>query len=292
MTTPEKRRSKRAVKQKEVKIQRDSEKAAAKAKAKNAPAAKMQARVTRGELLGVQMTLQNHLQVLQQQTSQSVQQLWQNDGELRDGNRAAEFNLRAHQKVLNAFAVDLTFVSKAMQLLVNQFVPEENRGDFQDELVTTLKDIEYTDDDGSIKVVRRINWIYYHELVEEDLKVIAEQEAAAKAVADAEAAKAAAKPAEPVVTKPEENDQDEVAAAAAELLEQTRRVAEESGKMARGEPYDKEVIAEAQRVIDEDEAKHGDTGLEFGSPAKEEEPQAAPPIEDGYPEGAAIFGGE
>lgn len=53
--------------------------------------------------------------------------------------------------------------------------------------------------------------------------------------------------------------------AAQDLLDQTQKVAEEVGKMQRGEPYDKTVIEQAQAVIDS--------------------------AEGNYPEGASIFGG-
>ena len=141
MTTQEKRRSRRAVKQKEARAQRADEKKAAAAKVKNGPAAKMGAKVTRGELLGVQMTLQNHLQVLQQQTSQSVQQLWQNDAELRDGNRAGEFNLRAHQKAINGMALDLDRLCQAFQLLSDHVFEGDEDGGVKFELMTKLRDI-------------------------------------------------------------------------------------------------------------------------------------------------------
>jgi len=62
------------------------------------------------------------------------------------------------------------------------------------------------------------------------------------------------------------NDPEEVRAATKKLLEDTKRVAEEAGKMARGEPYDKGVITAAEKQIE-------DAGRED------------------FPEGAQIFGG-
>jgi hypothetical protein len=76
-------------------------------------------------------------------------------------------------------------------------------------------------------------------------------------------------------------DAAEVEDAARELFEQMQKVSEELGKMVAGEPYNEEVILEAQALIElmeREEAKEG-------APQIEE-----PPQEGEFPEGAAIFG--
>jgi hypothetical protein len=252
VTNPEKRRSKRTLRKKQLAVKKEEVKAVKAEKVKSSPVAKLQQRASKSDLV----VIHNSLRQLQQQAGQSIQQLWKNDEELRDGNRAAEFNLRAHQKVLNAMMVDLSTMAAALELTLN----------------LRIRDAKLPD--GSIEP--RIDWPYYHELVEQDLVELAEQEKQERLANEAAAEESAATPDISM-----ENDQDEVDAAAAELLEQTKIVAEEAGKMARGEPYDQSVIDEAQRVIDEDEAKHGaDPILE----AKEKQ-------EDQFPDGAAIFGG-
>lgn len=296
-----KKKATRTAKRQAARKQSDAQKSAAAEKKRQQ--AKLQRRVTLQELQGVQLLLQNQLQALQTQASSSFAQSWENDEQLKNGLDSSEFNLRAHQKVLNAMSLEfmamrriLVGIAQSLDVEIGVENPEA-----LEYVKMTQVDIQR---DGEVKAIDRIDWSYYHEQVEQDLQAIAEIEAkrkAEEAAAAAAAAKAAEeeqaqKNAEAGAELSEEleqgieelkeaavaagNDPEAVEAGARQLLGQSKRVAEELGKMKRGEPYDEAVIAEAQALIDADEAK------EKGAPA------AVPPQEeDEFPEGATIFGG-
>jgi hypothetical protein len=195
---------------------------------------------------------------------------------------ACEFNLRAHQKVLNAVVADM--IRMAEHINADATV-EEDKFKFQYvPLVDMTQDVQ-----GETQVVTRVDWGKTHQMVEADLKEIRDIEEAEKKRKEEEIAAAEAKKAEETEKEVDEelgavgesiekavadhadalkeggNDPAEVEAEAKKVTLATKKVAEEAAKMARGEPYDEKVIADAQRAIEEDEAK--------------------------YPEGATIFGG-
>lgn len=83
---------------------------------------------------------------------------------------AAEFNLRAHQKVLNSLAIE--FERLVTHLNDEVFKTEHEL------VVLDLADVTLPADVGEVPlVVRRLNWPYYHEQVEKDLHVLKEAEA-------------------------------------------------------------------------------------------------------------------
>jgi septal ring factor EnvC (AmiA/AmiB activator) len=221
---------------------------------------------------------------LEKKVSTDLKQLWDNEAELKRGLDAAEFNLRAHQKVLNALAVDQNVIWSTLKEAVDGFVEQRS---------LSLADVKQDDE-----LVKRIAWPYYHKLVEEDLKEIsAAQEKRKQMTETATKINAMRKELKTLVAAAEEagNDPAEVEAEATKLLEQTQRVAEECGKMLRGEAFDESVIAEAQNVIDQDEARRrADSGngasKEEGKEKSDEEAPVAQE-ESQHPEGAQIFGG-
>lgn len=107
---------------------------------------------------------------MEKQVRENIKQVWDNQEEIKGGMDAAEFNLRAHQKVLNALAIEL-----------EQLVFHLNEEVFKTEhefAVLDLVDVTLPADiDDEAQVVRRLNWPYYHEQVEQDMKIIAEVEA-------------------------------------------------------------------------------------------------------------------
>lgn len=296
------------------------------------------------------IALQN-TQGLREETASNIKQVWENQGELRDGLSASEYNLRAHQKVLNAIAIEMDNITSLLGTIcgdLNSLVGKS--GDEEVSMYKSVSMVELQMADVQIPpaeegeepmVVRRIDWPYYHQQVDKDLAILTklEQEAAEerkkrtaavitaidklreqctepslKDLADriekgekilkdddlkefeldesarkAVASRLRAGPIDPKEEPEEElseemeaeldkmveaagdsgNDPELVREEAKRLLLQSKKVANELGKMKRGEPYDKEIIAEAQQMIDEDEAK-----------------------EDGdIPEGATVFGG-
>lgn len=341
--------SRRTQRKRKLKAQKEEAKAK-RDPGKAAQDRKLQKRVTHGELMGTQLYLQNQFQSLEKQTKESIKQLWDNDSELQGGNRSAEFNLRAHQKVINALAAEVRHLydvhNAAMKTLYDRLeVVDDERAyaGFGGRLI--MHDVEVQSDDGQeTTLVNRIHWPHYHEQVETDLEVIAAQEAEEKAriqervgeivnaidrlrmecsadsleelAARIEAGEKILKDSEGEefdlsdeereavcqrfrlgvieigqAQPSEENDPEEVEQEAQKLLDQTKAVAEEVGKMVRGEEFNQAVIDEAQEVIDKDIAEHGDAPLRI--PAKEEvqaEP-GPPPKDDGFPDGADIFGG-
>lgn len=299
------------------------------------------------------ISLQN-IQSLREETSSNVKQIWDNQEELKNGMGAAEYNLRAHQKVLNAIAIELDHLAGTyndlVQLLNDTVLKEEvQKCGIGGELIMANIQLPPEKEGEEPKTVRRIDWPYYHKQVDKDLEILAELEAKAaeerrvrtaaiikavdklrdqcteeslKDLADriekgeqilkdengvefeleeaTRAAVASRLRAGPLEKREKEeplppeleaqiekmaekaveagNDQGVVQEEARRLLRQSKRVAEELGKMQRGEPYDEEVIAEAQRMIEADEAENPAEPVE----AKED---------DDIPEGATVFGG-
>ena len=140
-----------------------------------------------------------------------------------------------------------------------------------------MTNMEAKDADGNDITLKRIDWAYYHKLVDLDLAEIARQEEIVRK--EEEAKKAALEEERKAKEKIDHeakikeiaeqaveagNDPEEVKAEPDKLLEQTKIVAEEVGKMQRGEEYDKEVIDEAQRMINEDEKNHPEGATIFG----------------------------
>lgn len=80
---------------------------------------------------------------------------------------AAEFNLRAHQKVLNAFAIEF-------EALIDKLNEEVFKEEYRLR-VLEMADITLGSDGGS-QVVRRLDWSYYHREVEADLEALAKSE--------------------------------------------------------------------------------------------------------------------
>ena len=104
---------------------------------------------------------------MEKRTQDSIEQIWANQEALKDGMAAAEFNLRAHQKVLNAFAIEF---ESLMQHLNDEVFKTEHQLH-----VVELSDVTLPADEGEeALVVRRLNWPYYHNQVESELKAIAE----------------------------------------------------------------------------------------------------------------------
>jgi len=220
---------------------------------------------------------------LEKRVQENIQQVWGNQEELKRGMDAAEFNLRAHQKVLNAFAIEF-----------DRLIDHLNEEVFKTEhslTVLELADITLGSDAGEgTKVVRRLNWNYYHEQVDRDLKVIKESEE--KRLAEEKMAalelegqmrqltEASAELVE--AAKAAGNDPVEVQAEYARLMEQTQRVSIALGQKLRGEQYDQSVLDEAQSLIDSMAC------LDDISATNEE---ALSPPHNNIPAGASVFGG-
>lgn len=126
-------------------------------------------------------------------TNKAVNELWRNQQEMLQGLGASEFNLRAHQKVMNAFALELEDLFKHLPMPAGANI--EVRKSF-----LAMKEIPK--DDGS--VVRRIDWEYYHAQVDEELKAIAEEEKKAEETVIEAAEKATPAEPSPVETAPAE----------------------------------------------------------------------------------------
>lgn len=107
---------------------------------------------------------------LEKRVQESVTQVWGNQSELKGGMDSAEFNLRTHQKVLNALAIE--FERLVTHLNDEVFKTEHEM------VVLELADVTLPPvGDEVAHVVRRLDWPYYHEQVERDLRILAEREA-------------------------------------------------------------------------------------------------------------------
>lgn len=201
---------------------------------------------------------------LDERLQKNVNDLWHNQSELKNGMDAAEFNLRAHQKVLNGLAIEVERLSNLVSGLLNQ---EPHELEYLQMANVSLPE----DEDGKSQVVRRIDWPYYHKQVEHDLEVLAEyerQQAAERALRDAQIEKAVG------------------------LLRQHGKadtLKELAARVAKGEQ-----LLDGFELVGDEVKKVCDL-LNLGPlEAKEEAPQGeAPQSEgDGFPEGAVVFGGD
>jgi len=197
--------------------------------------------------------LEGRISTFEKKATEAVQQLFRNDQELKGGMSSAEFNLRAHQKVLNAVCLEL----ERFRMLFQAILPPEQKA-ILDESIVQMSEVTLPAEEGQEpKVVRRPNWPYYHEQVEKDLKILAELEAQQLAEAKAEQ----------------------------ERLEQ-----EKAAEKAKQE--EQALAAEAVMDDETVEAELPADIAELGEGGKEEA-QDEPPHDnnDDLPEGAAVFGG-
>lgn len=190
----------------------------------------------------------------EKKVTESVQQLYANDRELKSGVSSAEFNLRSHQKVLNAICLEL----ERFRMLFQAILPPEQR-EVLDESIVQISEVTLPPEEegGEPKVVRRPNWPYYHDQVEKDLKILAELEAQQRAEAKAE---------------------------------QDRLEQEKAAEKAKQE----ELALKAEAVMDDEavEAELPADIAELGEGGKEEDQDDLPhDTNDDLPEGAAVFGG-
>jgi hypothetical protein len=104
------------------------------------------------------------LSKLSQDVQLAVGQLFQNDQSLKTGLDAAEFNLRAHQKVINAVAVDV------LDYVINK--------DPVFQLPTRINTIaveEPMTDSAPAHTRVSVDWVKYHGYVEAEMKAMAEE---------------------------------------------------------------------------------------------------------------------
>lgn len=139
-------------------------------------------------------TLAQEVQQAHQQlvakTNRAIAELWRNQQEILKGLGSAEFNLRAHQKVMNALALELDVFIKSLPMPVGSGI--EVGPSF-----LIRKEVEV---DGETS--HKIDWPAYHEMVEEELKAMREAEKAAKEAAAAQAAEPAQAAAAPKEASP------------------------------------------------------------------------------------------
>jgi formyltetrahydrofolate hydrolase len=106
---------------------------------------------------------------MEKKVQENVTQLWNNQSELKGGMDAAEFNLRAHQKVLNSLAIEF-----------ERLVTHLNDEIFKTEhelLVLELAEVTIPSDTGeAVRVVRRLDWPYYHTQVDKEMRALKEAE--------------------------------------------------------------------------------------------------------------------
>lgn len=146
--------------------------------------------------------LENAFQLMQQQLKHTVEKVAHSFGQqhanvvsLKSGLDSSEFNLRAHQKVLNALAIDLEDLRRRL----NEIVPAMTHE-------TRMVGVEV--DGGTL---RRVDWAHYHEEVSADLKALVEAQKLEEERVRQEAEAAKAKEAvpevkeEPTEALPEQN---------------------------------------------------------------------------------------
>jgi hypothetical protein len=107
------------------------------------------------------------LNKLSQEVQLAVGQLYQNDQNTKLGLDAAEFNLRTHQKVINAIGLDLVDFTAILSPMTNGKKP----------LAVELLDTEIPQTESTpAGTTTSINWPKYHGYVEAEMKALAEEE--------------------------------------------------------------------------------------------------------------------
>lgn len=201
---------------------------------------------------------------LGEQTKKSLKDLWNNESELKNGMDAAEFNLRAHQKVLNGMAIEIERISNLLHGVMGAEEPKQLEH-------LEMANVSLPGEDGAAdRVVRRIDWPYYHKEIEKDLEILAEYERQKQAEQKArtDALRVAV---DSIRTDADADDLKDMAA-----------------RISTGEQLiDGFELTEAERSAVCDR-------LNFGPiEAKEEAHQNGEPQHDNeFPEGAVVFGGE
>jgi hypothetical protein len=131
-------------------------------------------RASVAQLTRVYSILGGKIDTFEKKATASVQQLYANNESLKGGLSSAEFNLRAHQKAINAVCLEL----ERFRVVLKAILPPEQR-EALEESVVQMSEVYLppAEEGGDPVVVQRPNWPYYHAQVEKDLQILAEVEA-------------------------------------------------------------------------------------------------------------------
>jgi hypothetical protein len=135
--------------------------------------------VTIDQLTNAFKTVMQEMHAFRENVIKDLAILHENHRELLRGLDASEFNLRAHQKVLNAMSLEheqIVSLLEAVGVDLNRLSPEGDQYKTVKLCTLEMATVPLPQEDGSTKEVRRINWPYYHEQVKKDLKLLAEHE--------------------------------------------------------------------------------------------------------------------
>lgn len=190
-------------------------------------------RATLAQVSRVYSTLEGRISTFEKKATASVQQLFANDQELKGGMSSAEFNLRAHQKVLNAICLEL----ERFRMMFQAILPPEQK-DILSTPVVQMSDVTLPPEEegGDPVVVRRPNWPYYHEQVEKDLKILAELEVQAAAEAKAERERREQEEAAEKAKQAEQEQEAEAVMDSGEMVELPAEIEEGAKEEAQDEP--------------------------------------------------------
>lgn len=131
-------------------------------------------RASVAQLTRVYSILDGKFGTFEKKATDSVQQLYANNEALKGGLSSAEFNLRAHQKAINAVCLEL----ERFRVVLQAILPPEQREALAESVVQMSEVyLPPVEEGGDPVVAQRPNWPYYHAQVEKDLQVLAEMEA-------------------------------------------------------------------------------------------------------------------
>lgn len=190
-------------------------------------------RATVAQISRVYSTLEGRIAGFEKKATSAVQQLFANEQELKSGMSSAEFNLRAHQKVINAICLELD----RFRMMFQAILPPEQK-DILKESIVQMSDVTLPSEEegGDPVVVRRPNWPYYHGQVEKDLKILAALEAQAQAEAKVVAEKAEAERLAAQSEKIEADLEAEAVMDSGEMVELPAEIEEGAKEEAQNEP--------------------------------------------------------
>jgi len=109
--------------------------------------------------------MHSELAKLSQDVQLAIAQLFQNDQNVKAGLDAAEFNLRAHQKVINAVAVDV----------LDYVIGKDPVNQLPTRISTVSVEMPMTETAPAHTSVS-VDWPKYHKFVEDEMKAMAEEE--------------------------------------------------------------------------------------------------------------------
>jgi hypothetical protein len=254
--------------------------------------------VTTDDLAKAFKLAMQELQAFRENVIKDLTIIHQNHQELLQGLSASEFNLRAHQKVLNAMSLEQEHVVALLNSMgadINKLAPEGDQYKNIDLCTLNMATVQIPQEEGPPKEVRRIDWPYYHEQVKKDLAILKDYEEQVKKQKEEEERLARKAAAERTTKMVEACDNLRATCTELSLNDLADRI-EKGEQILKDESLKEFELTGEERSMVVSRLREGPTESDE---AKEEAPEAESPEEppqdepqgEEFPDGAQIFGG-